>query len=623
MTQTVSNAEQSGLKATRKAPEGSIKEDLVAAKALLRLVDTAERPDLNQRTHSAANRFADQTCTVAVVGEFKMGKSSMVNAIANAPLCPVDDDVATAKPLEVRNADEPMVAVVYKLDEDESKRRMREIEFEDIPSYVTEPPSAEDADSVALVRVGLPRKLFAGGLALIDTPGVGGLGSTHTALTMSVLPSADAVLFVSDASQELTAPEIDFLDVVISMCQHVTLVMPKIDFYPQWRRIRELNEGHLKRRGLDIPIIPVSTVLRTMAVETKDAELNAESGYGDLVSHMRDTLVAKTRSTARAEYAGSLRAVLDELEPQLASELVVLSDPEESARQVRDLEAQKESAQSLRNQAARWQQSLSDGTTDLNSDVEHDLRSRFREIIKDAESAIEANDPAKTWDDFSAWLSDRVNTAIVQNYSLLHQRSVQLAENVSTHFDADHQAITDHLHIADPALIAEAPSFEDVGMTEGKGAFGSGFTMLRGGMGGMVMVGVLGAAAPIALAAWVAPAVAGFVGRKTLKEEKERALNQRRLQAKQAVRKYTDEAQFIASKEARDALRHVNRQLRDHFMERADELSTSTSESLAAAQQAIRSTQESRDKRMRVVRKILDEIPKVAEQVAALEEVRP
>ena len=95
------------------------------------------------------------------------------------------------------------------------------------------------------------------------------------------------------------------------------------------------------------------------------------------------------------------------------------------------------------------------------------------------------------------------------------------------------------------------------------------------------------------------------------------------MQAKQAVRKYTDEAQFIASKEARDALRHVNRQLRDHFMERADELSTSTSESLAAAQQAIRSTQESRDKRMRVVRKILDEIPKVAEQVAALEEVRP
>ena len=55
-------------------------------------------------------------------------------------------------------------------------------------------------------------------------------------------------------------------------------------------------------------------------------------------------------------------------------------------------------------------------------------------------------------------------------------------------------------------------------------------------------------------------------------------------------------------------------------MERADELSTSTSESLAAAQQALRSTQETRDKRMRIVRKILDEVPKVSAQVAALGE---
>ena len=596
----------------------SIDSDLVVAKSLLRLVDAADRPDLNQRTHAAANRYADQTCTVAVVGEFKMGKSSMVNAIANAPLCPVDDDVATAKPLEIRNSAEPMAAIVYKPEEDENKRRMREIDFEQIPSYVTEPPTADDAESVALVRVGLPRKLFAGGLALIDTPGVGGLGSAHTALTMSVLPSADAVLFVSDASQELTAPEIDFLDVVISMCQNVTLVMPKIDFYPQWRRIRELNQGHLKRRGLDIPIIPVSTVLRQMAVDTKDAELNVESGYSELIAHLRDTLVQQTQSTARAEYAQTLRSILDELEPQLQSEFAVLNDPEESARQVRDLEMQKEQAQSLRNQAARWQQSLSDGTTDLNSDVEHDLRSRFREVVKDAELAVEGNDPAKTWDDFSAWLTDRVNTAIVQNYSLLHQRSIQLAERVSTHFDADHQAVTDQLQINDPSVMQAAPTFEDSGMSEGKGAFGSGFTILRGGMGGMVMVGVLGAAAPIALAAWVAPAIAGLVGRKTLKEEKDRALTQRRLQAKQSVRKYTDEAQFVASKEARDALRQINRQLRDHFMERADELTTSTSESLAAAQQALRSTQESRDKRIRVVRKILDEIPKVSADVSAL-----
>ena len=41
---------------------------------------------------------------------------------------------------------------------------------------------------------------------LVDTPGVGGLGSAHGAATMAALPSADAVLLVSDAAQEYTGP---------------------------------------------------------------------------------------------------------------------------------------------------------------------------------------------------------------------------------------------------------------------------------------------------------------------------------------------------------------------------------------------------------------------------------
>ena len=39
-------------------------------------------------------------------------------------------------------------------------------------------------------------KLLATGLVLVDTPGVGGLGSAHGAATMSALPTADAVLLV-------------------------------------------------------------------------------------------------------------------------------------------------------------------------------------------------------------------------------------------------------------------------------------------------------------------------------------------------------------------------------------------------------------------------------------------
>ena len=60
---------------------------------------------------------------------------------------------------------------------------------------------------------------------------------------------ADAVIFVSDASQEFTGPEIEFLQTARRMCPNVVCVLTKIDFYPAWRKIRDLNVEHLKRAG--------------------------------------------------------------------------------------------------------------------------------------------------------------------------------------------------------------------------------------------------------------------------------------------------------------------------------------------------------------------------------------
>src|SRR5690606_40618541 len=67
---------------------------------------------------------------------------------------------------------------------------------------------------------GLP---ISGGLVLVDTPGVGGLGSAHGAATMAAVAGADAVVFVSDAAQEYTRPELDFLASAMQMCPNVEI----------------------------------------------------------------------------------------------------------------------------------------------------------------------------------------------------------------------------------------------------------------------------------------------------------------------------------------------------------------------------------------------------------------
>jgi hypothetical protein len=587
------------------------------ASAASALFGQVERTDLTDRLDVAVQRRRAKGCTIVVVGEFKMGKSSLVNAIINAPLSPTDDDVATAKPVEVHYADEPTATVVYRLLEDEVDNRTREIEIEEVESYMLEPPSAPDAEDCALVRIGLPRKLFADGMSMIDTPGVGGLGSTHSARTLGVLSMADAVLFVSDAAQELTAPELEFFDLVRDICPTIAMVMPKVDFYPHWRQIDELNRGHLALRGIDMEIFAISSTLRQIAIAQNNAALNEESGYKELVAHLRGSFEQQVNQRSSREMCETVGETLDDLRSQLLNEAAILNDPDAANQRMEDLEAQCTEAEDLRGRAARWQQTLADGVGDLTSDIDHDLRARFRDLIRDVDTRLDEEDPANVWDDFSASATSQVNRAVAQNFGLLHQRTVELGEQVATHFGEDHASITGKLSMASPGAIQNAPEYTEASISKSPGVLGSGVTALRGSVGGFVMVGIIGSAVAITPAVWVAPVVAALIGRKTRKDEAKRALEKRQREAKQVIRKYIDEAQFVAAKDARDSVRHVNRQLREGYLERAEEVKRSTNETLAAAKTAMQVHATERNQRAQQINTVVAQLEDLSRHVEA------
>ncbi|MBX6723954.1 MAG: dynamin family protein, partial [Dactylosporangium sp.] len=166
------------------------------------------RPDLEARLRQAKERLLTDHVRVLVVGEFKKGKSMLVNGIVGAPACPVLDDLATVAPTVVRHADTPTVTLVRQLDTGATQRTPAPLD--DLVRYATESGNPDNRERLAQIEVGLPSTLLGSGLMLVDTPGVGGLSSTHAAATMASLPSADAVLLVSDASGEYTGPEIEF-----------------------------------------------------------------------------------------------------------------------------------------------------------------------------------------------------------------------------------------------------------------------------------------------------------------------------------------------------------------------------------------------------------------------------
>jgi GTPase SAR1 family protein len=576
------------------------------------------RPDLSERLALTRKRLSDPAFHVFVIGEFKQGKSSLVNALLNAPVCPVDDDIATSVPTAIRFGDPPSAAVLFDPGGDGPDPIREDIAVDQVAGYVTEAADPTGERRVSSVEVSLPRKLLSDGLVIVDTPGVGGLGSAHSAATIGALPMADAVVFVSDASQEFTGPEVEFLQTARRMCPNIVCVLTKIDFYPAWRKIRDLNVDHLARAGVTAEILCVSSSLRVHALRTNDRELNRESGFPQLAGYLQNEIAANAEKLSVRSAANDLVAVAAMLETQFRSERHALDDPEQAQQVVDNLTELKARAERLKSGVSKWQQTLSDGVIDLQADVDHDLRSRLRQVTRLADEALEASDPAETWDEFQAWLYRRVAEDVVHNYTFLHTRAQDLTARVAEHFGEDGTDIVVELDVANPTeVLTTVDANTDVDMKK-MGIGTQGMSALRGSYGGLLMFGMLGRMAGLAMANPATIIIGLFMGRSALRGEKDRQLAMRRNQARQAHRKYTDEVGFVVGKDSRDTLRRTQRRMRDFFATRAEELHRSTSGALAAAQQAVKSDTTTRQKRLRDVDAELKRIGVLRDKAYAL-----
>jgi GTPase Era involved in 16S rRNA processing len=583
------------------------------------------RSDLAERLALTRKRLSDPAFHVFVVGEFKQGKSSLVNALLNAPVCPVDDDIATAVPTAIGFGDPPIATVLLDPGGDDADPERepirRDIAVEQVARHVTEASDPTGEHRVTSVEVKLPRKLLSDGLVIVDTPGVGGLGSAHSAATIGALPMADAVVFVSDSSQEFTAPELEFLDTARKMCPNVVCVLTKTDFYPAWRKIRDLDVEHLERAGMPFEIMCVSSSLRIHALRTNDRDLNRESGFPALAGYLQNQIAANAEKLSVRAAASDVVAVSALLETQFRNERQALTDPEQARAQVANLTDLKARAERLRSGVSKWQQTLNDGIADLQADVDHDLRSRLRVLVRQADEALDTSDPADSWDDFQAWLYRRVAADVVGNYAFLVGRGQQLAARVAEHFGEDGATLVVDLDVANPTDVLTTIDADTQIDVHKMGVGVQSLSALRGSYGGVLMFSMLGRMAGLGALAVANPAtiILGlFMGRQALRGEKERQLTVRRNQARQALRKYTDEVSFVVGKDARDTLRQVQRRLRDFFAARAEELHRSTSEALAAAQQAAKSDETTRQKRRRDVDAELKRITVLRDKAYAL-----
>jgi len=564
------------------------------------------RADLARRLEQTRSRLLDPDVRVVVVGEFKQGKSKLINALVNAPACPVDDDIATSVATSVGYAPEPSASVLVRESDASASLVRQPIPLGSVAEYVSERGNPGNERRIVSAEVLLPRELLRGGLRLVDSPGVGGLESFNALSTLSALSTAHAVLLVSDASQEYTEPEMQLLKHAMRISPNVAAVLAKTDLYPAWREIRQIDRGHLDGIG-EVPLYSVSSDLRLLAAELQDGSLNEESGFPALVAHLRRDVLAHAELVHERSAVHDLTSVVEQLAMSLRTELSGLLNPAGTPRMIAQLEAAKSRADEFRSRSARWQVTLTDGIADLIADMEHDLRDRLRKVQREAENAIDDGDPGPIWDQFSEWLSTRVVAAVSETFVWTDERAQWLSEEVAQLF-ADGEIALPRIAVGDTDGVLD-PVEELAGLDPGRlNAAERIYIGVRGSYGGVLMVGLATGLVGLSLVNPFSLLAGVLVGRRAYREDMSARLSRRQHEAKTLVRRYIDDVSFQVGKQLKDRLRFVQRAGRDHFGAIADELHRSLSDALGVAKESAVTYTAQRDARVTQLRSELDRL---------------
>jgi replication fork clamp-binding protein CrfC len=587
-----------------------------------RIAETNERGDLIERLDAARERITDPQIRVVIAGQLKQGKSQLLNSLLNMPVARVGDDESTVLATIVLYAEQPSAQLIVATADGGAEAV--EIPTDDLSKDLRRAPQAAGRE-VLRVEVGAPSPLLQGGLVFIDTPGVGGLGQPHLSATLGLLPDADAMLMVSDTSQEFTEPEMTFMRQAFEICPVAAIVATKTDLYPYWRQIVDTNHAHLQRAGLSLPVIPASSLLRSHAIQLNDKELNEESNFPAIVKFLSDKVLSRENDRVRDQVLAELRSSAEHLTLSVNAELSALNDPEARDRLTSDLERRKEEAQDALQQSALWQQVLNDGIADLTADVDHDLRSRFRAISQHTEGVIDSCDPTLHWAEIGAELEQAMATAVGDNFVWAYQRAEVLAREVARTFV---EAGLDAVKIPELSareMGASFGGFKSLARMEAK-PIGKGtkvVSSMRGSYGGVLMFGMLTSLAGLGMFNPLSVGAGLLLGRKAYKEDIENRMLRVRNEAKNNVRRFVDDISFVVTKESRDRLKNIHRQLRDHYRGIANQTTRSLNESLQATIASARLEENERYARIAELERQLNILTQVSAKAAELTSPAP
>jgi GTP-binding protein EngB required for normal cell division len=209
-----------------------------AAKQLFEALGAREAAE---RCQALVVQLAEDRFNLAVVGQFKRGKSSLMNAILGRELLPTGLL--------------PLTSAITTLCYGSKQRVMlqrqgfaweQEVPLAQLEAYITERGNPGNEKGLVEARVELPLPFLRHGLHFIDTPGIGSARHENTATTYAFLPHMNAVIFVTSVEAPLSEAEESFLLDIRGQVRQLFLVVNKIDMLDPTGREEVLGYIHTR-----------------------------------------------------------------------------------------------------------------------------------------------------------------------------------------------------------------------------------------------------------------------------------------------------------------------------------------------------------------------------------------
>jgi GTPase SAR1 family protein len=305
----------------------SVLQELSGEVALNRLAELATEfgaDHIASTARSIAERTPEGRFYLACIGQFKRGKSTLLNALIGHSVLPAAVVPVTAVPTIIRHGDRLAARVCFQ------SAKWTEIPVSDIEEFVSEGKNPENAKGVAGVEVFVSSPLLETGMCLVDTPGIGSVFAGNTAATQAFIPHIDAAIVVIGADPPLSGDELSLVEAVSQEVHDLVLVLNKADRANAAERsaalefARRVLETHLKRT---FPaIFEVSALDR---LEQKGPERD----WGQLVHALEDLVLRSGRSLVRKASDRGIRRAANQLLAVIGEERDALLRPVEESEQ--------------------------------------------------------------------------------------------------------------------------------------------------------------------------------------------------------------------------------------------------------------------------------------------------